>query len=261
MKTYKVTVIGAGNLAWSLIPALQKGGIKVIQLISRNASNLFRFQDSYGIQKVDTHLEDLDSSIDFVFLTVSDSAIGTLAGNLPKTQARVLHCSGSVSLISPQPNRFSRTGVFYPMQSFTTGLQADFSTIPIFLEASGGQAKDLLEIAERLSPSVYWLDSLQRRQIHLGAVWVNNFSNVIYQIVEGILPQTPELNFSIYLPLLEGQLRKLHQISPSEAQTGPAIRGDMTTIKQHLMLLEEHPPLQALYLQLSRLINPQLPQE
>ena len=42
----------------------------------------------------------------------------------------------------------------------------------------------------------------------------------------------------IILPLVSETANKLVQLRPIEAQTGPAIRKDMVTIKKHLHLLE-----------------------
>lgn len=261
MKRSTVAIVGAGNLAWSLVPALQKGGLEVRQLFSRNAEKLLLFQQTFGIKAISTQLSYLRPDTDFIFITVSDSAISSIIPEIPYSTARIIHCSGSVSLLAPNPMRFTQTGVFYPMQSFTLGIQADFANIPIFLEASDGQPEDLSQIARHISQSVHWLDSQERRQIHMGAVWVNNFSNALYQIAEDLLPKKKGLDFSIYLPLIDGQIKKLQKLSPKEAQTGPAVRGDILTLNAHLQLLEKRPELQAIYNRLSQLINPAIVSE
>ena len=47
-----------------------------------------------------------------------------------------------------------------------------------------------------------------------------------------------KLDPKIILPLVSETANKLVQLRPIEAQTGPAIRKDMVTIKKHLHLLE-----------------------
>ena len=41
------------------------------------------------------------------------------------------------------------------------------------------------------------------------------------------------------LPLIDETAAKVHQISPKDAQTGPAVRYDTNVIDKHLTLLED----------------------
>ena len=50
--------------------------------------------------------------------------------------------------------------------------------------------------------------------------------------------ESKKLDPKIILPLVSETANKLVQLRPIEAQTGPAIRKDMVTIKKHLHLLE-----------------------
>lgn len=53
------------------------------------------------------------------------------------------------------------------------------------------------------------------------------------------------------LPLLEQTVDKLHKLSPSEAQTGPAVRNDFKVINAHLEMLDSKPRLRTLYQELT----------
>ena len=50
--------------------------------------------------------------------------------------------------------------------------------------------------------------------------------------------ESKKLDPKIILPLIRETANKLVQLNPKEAQTGPAIRKDMVTIKKHLNLLQ-----------------------
>jgi predicted short-subunit dehydrogenase-like oxidoreductase (DUF2520 family) len=54
---------------------------------------------------------------------------------------------------------------------------------------------------------------------------------------------------------MEETLAKALQDSPARMQTGPALRGDVDTIRRHLRLLADQPEWQELYKQLSVNIN------
>ncbi len=47
------------------------------------------------------------------------------------------------------------------------------------------------------------------------------------------------MEFELLKPLIIETAKKLNQLTPKEAQTGPARRNDKTTIKKHLGILQE----------------------
>ena len=256
----QITIIGAGNLAWNLIPNLQNAGLKVHQLISRSKEKLDVFKEAYQIESVHTKLNNLNSETDIVFLTVSDRAISELAAEFAQLNLKkplFLHTSGSIPLSALNPLS-KNIGVFYPMQTFTQSKVSDFAEIPIFLEGNENVLKIIRPLAQKLSTQVYKLSSEDRLRLHMGAVWVNNFPNILYRIAQQLMPQTPELDFSIYHPLIHEHIEKVFAFQPQNTQTGPAIRADLPTINSHLNLLSDQAEYQQLYRQLSLLINPDL---
>ena len=89
------------------------------------------------------------------------------------------------------------------------------------------------------------IDSGQRRHLHLAAVLVNNFPNYLFAQAE-VLCIEKGLSFELLKPLLFETVSKLDQLSPIDAQTGPAVRNDKKTITQHLRLLKK-PHLRSIY--------------
>lgn len=57
------------------------------------------------------------------------------------------------------------------------------------------------------------------------------------------------------LPLIEETTRKIHFLTPEEAQTGPARRNDRNIIEDHLHMLENEPELAEIYRNISRSIR------
>jgi predicted short-subunit dehydrogenase-like oxidoreductase (DUF2520 family) len=144
-------------------------------------------------------------------------------------------------------------GVFYPMQSFTKERCVDFSEIPVFLEASDVQTLTLLKtLSATLTPHVYELSTDERRYLHLAAVFACNFANHCYALSAEILQQHG-LPFNVMLPLIDETARKVHYLSPLEAQTGPAIRYDLNVINKQQQLLDD-PAMKELYERLSKSI-------
>ena len=53
------------------------------------------------------------------------------------------------------------------------------------------------------------------------------------------LLQNTHIPFKALLPLIDETATKIHMLSPRDAQTGPARRGDENVIAHHLSLLTE----------------------
>ena len=66
-----------------------------------------------------------------------------------------------------------------------------------------------------------------------------------------------QLPFEIMLPLIDETARKVHEIEPHLAQTGPAIRYDENVINNHLQMLSDEPEMQELYRLISESIHRQ----
>ena len=130
----------------------------------------------------------------------------------------------------------------------------DFCEIPVFVEANNEEAqKQTLEIANKLSPRVTIINSEQRKELHLAAVFACNFTNYLYDIAAEIV-QNVELPFDVLQPLITETADKIKTLTPYDAQTGPAVRYDKQTMQQHLQLLENYPERQAVYELLSNSI-------
>ena len=82
------------------------------------------------------------------------------------------------------------------------------------------------------------MNSAQRKQLHIAAVFACNFSNHMYSIADDLLAKK-NIDFSILLPLIRQTVQKLEANSPKEVQTGPAKRKDLQTIKNQINLLED----------------------
>lgn len=248
-------IVGAGRLAWSLIPAMQQAGVQVKGIISKTYSEAKRYSNTYSINNYIPGQKFPDA--DIVILTVPDSAIEEVAKELSPTlngHQILVHTSGSISLGAL--GAYSGTGVFYPMQAFTKDSVVLFNhpDIPLFVEGANELVKtQLLDLARKLSGRVQLLDSEARRKLHLGAVIACNFSNLMYRLTDEL---TPEVDFGVFESLIRNQVELAMKLGPAAAQTGPAVRGDQQTIEAHLQMLHGKPDIQEMYIQLSRLINP-----
>lgn len=227
-----VALVGAGNVASHLGEHLRNAGIEIRSCWSRDVENARLLAKQLGSDVLDD-LHQLPP-VDLVLLCVSDDAIASVLQNIP-CEFNVAYTSGSVEL-SSLPSR-EKLGVFYPLQTFTKGKRMDLSMVPILIESTNETwGNELHALARKVSSQVHFTSSDQRKLIHVGAVMVNNFTNHLAFLAQQFF-ESKQLDFDLLKPLLTETIQKLHTMSPFDAQTGPARRGDFSILDQHKKML------------------------
>lgn len=245
-----VVVLGAGNVASHLIKALIQNTYQVKQIYNRTLSKAEELGELYGISATNTASE--IEKADLYLIASSDQAIAEIAEKIPETDGMIVHTSGAMPLTEIKSG--VRRGVIYPLQTLSKGKNIAYDDMPFFIEAETAEDEALLHtFVRKISHKVDILDSEKRLKIHMAAVWVNNFSNLMFQVGEKFCIEN-ELPFESLKPLIKETAAKLEEMSPYEAQTGPAKRADQETIKKHLKIIKD-PDLKKVYELLSQLIT------
>ncbi|MDR0186611.1 DUF2520 domain-containing protein [Prevotella brunnea] len=251
----KVTLIGAGNLATSLALALKEAKCIIPQIYSRtteSAETLARLVNSEPIN----HFSMLSDDADVYIISIKDIALEEVIPEVCKNRDDkvFLHTAGTMS-VNCFEGWTTHYGVFYPMQTFSRERRVKFKEIPVFLEYSDDIARKRVdELARKLTNKVYYLSSEDRKYLHLSAVWACNFVNHCYDIASDIL-SAHDIPFSVLLPLIDETARKVHSLTPREAQTGPAVRFDENVIEKQVKLMNENAMEAQLYQLLSESIH------
>ncbi len=248
----KINIIGTGNVATHLALAFINGGKKVVKVYGRNirrASGLAKKCKASPTSNIHEIAFDADLNV----IAVSDDALEEVVNQLPNGKTLTIHTSGSVSIDVLKPYG-ENIGVFYPLQTFSKDREINFSKVPLCLEASSVENLELLKaLAISLTDHIYFIDSLQRKKLHLAAVFACNFPNFLYSIAKDLLDENG-LSFEIIKPLIIETAEKAKAIPPSKAQTGPAFREDQKIMDNHLQMLENHEEFQEVYELLSKKI-------
>ncbi|SEH92651.1 Predicted oxidoreductase, contains short-chain dehydrogenase (SDR) and DUF2520 domains [Paenimyroides aquimaris] len=226
MKT--INIIGAGNVVYHLLQALNKSSQYKIQNIA--VRSLEKALDFIPEELIVTNINQLKKT-DITLISVTDNAIEQISDNIPYKDSLVVHTSGTTAL--EILNDKNRRGVFYPLQTFSKNKEISFKEVPLCLEAENeNDLNDLKKLADELSENVYELSSQQRKSLHVAAVFVSNFVNHMYYIGNEIC-MANNIPFNILKPLIKETANKINYLSPEEAQTGPAVRFDTKTTDAH----------------------------
>lgn len=245
----KISIIGSGNVAHHLIQAFESSDkIELVQVFARKKESI---QCSIPKEKITSDYNELKKA-NLYIISVSDDAIFEVSEKLPFSDSLVVHTSGTkpMDILSDK----NRKGVFYPLQTFSKNKKVNFKEIPICLETESPKDLELLKKAANLiSNKVVEIDSDKRKTLHVSAVFVSNFVNYLYGIGEEICTEN-DIPFEILKPLIVEVADKINYLSPKEAQTGPAKRGDVQTINSHLEFLKKDKEKRDIYDLLSKAI-------
>lgn len=234
-KIESMVIVGAGNVATHLAFHLSKY-VVIKGIISRTKRSAIDLAAKIGSVSLDSIHE--IPSCDLILICTNDSAIREIESQIP-THFQVAYTAGSVEL--NKENKRENYGVFYPLQTFSKEREISLSDVPFFIEASNdGFSKQLFDLASLLSTKVSYTTSVERKKLHIAAVFINNFVNHLAYIANDFV-EKQNLNWEYLLPLLQETVHKLETCSPKEAQTGPARRNDSLIIQEHINQLEGYP--------------------
>ncbi|MGE7774449.1 Rossmann-like and DUF2520 domain-containing protein [Chitinophaga sp. NPDC101104] len=246
-----IVIIGSGNVAHCFGHLMKLHGHPVKQVISRNKDNARVLAESLGAES-SGDLMDIHMEADVYLLAVGDDALARLNNDLRLGRRIVVHTAGAVPL-SAIGNISTNTGVLYPLQSIRKENKS-YPEIPLMLEASSDEVqKRLLALAQSISGSISIMNSEQRLQMHLAAVFCNNFTNHLIALAKFYCEQEGR-DFQLLAPLIRETFQRLDKFPPESVQTGPAVRNDEKTMALHESLLVNYPSMAQIYPLLSESI-------
>ncbi|MCE7067707.1 Rossmann-like and DUF2520 domain-containing protein [Dyadobacter sp. CY326] len=243
----KISFVGSGNVAWHLAQAFEDAGHWICEVYSRDTQKARQLASSLYDTNIQPDLNFSDSEADVIVIAVSDDALESIIERIVLPEGVILiHTSGTRSLAEFQnlveiySDVYVHTGVFYPLQTFTKGVEMDYKELPFCIESKNELIENkLIQLAQSISDNVSRMDSDERFILHVAAVFASNFTNYMLTVSQNML-EREQLNFDLLKPLIQTTIYKaLLSNDPSLGQTGPARRGDWKTTNRHLEYLQE----------------------
>ena len=234
---FKISIVGAGNVAYRMALFLQGAGHsiecvfardiekaeKVVRALKRSKSDAFATNDFAQLPESD-----------ITIIAVSDNAIAQVAAQLPHKDAFTVHTSGATPMAVLNQAGLTNVGVFYPLMTLSMHKDLDIRLIPYLIEADSLQGTETLkELVNSIKAEYKICDSQQRLQFHTAAIFTTNFLNYSLSLAYEIA--SPD--FTLLLPSAIESIRKAFLSTPAVSQTGPARRGDTNTIGKHIEVL------------------------
>lgn len=248
-----IVMIGSGNVAAVLGRTLVAAGHRIVQVLSRNASQASTLAYEWDTESAN-YFSLVQPNADLYILAVNDAAIPEVAAQLKLPGKIVVHTAAAVPAAA-LAGVTDHYGVLYPLQSLRKE-NNELPDIPFYVDAHNPHTRAILhQLAASASRyPVADAGDGQRLLLHVAAVLVNNFVNHLYVLAQDYCQKTG-IDFNQLYPLIQETATRIQELPPRQAQTGPAIRHDTATLQQHLQLLEAHPHLKQIYVLLTQSIQ------
>ncbi len=248
----RLAFIGAGRLGTALARACAARGEAVVAVASRSQAAAEQLAAQLTVKLPACRALSPAQAVqaaDWVFLTVSDDAIASLAESLPWRPGQLaLHCSGATELsaLAAAARAGAQTAGFHPLQIFSDPEQAEYllagSTVAIELGAADAALQQRLHgLAQVLGMQPLQLPPGSRAAYHAAANFSASFLLSLLEEAAQLwaqvgLPESAAL--PALLPLARGTLAAAQARGLAGALSGPIARGDLGVVAAHLQALD-----------------------
>jgi len=231
-----ITIIGTGNVAHHLAKRLcSLPNVQNIYLYGRNPQKSKKLADESGCIELKS-IHDIPDGL--VYICVNDDAIENVIQQRNWDKHVLVHTAGSIdiNIFKPYAKHY---GVIYLFQSFSKFRSLNWMSIPACIEFCDETSKEIIEnTAHLITKNVYYMDTNQRRVLHVCAIFCSNFVNHMITLGKDLADKNG-INYNILTPLIKETVEKAIETDPHAAQTGPARRNDLQVIEFHKSLLTD----------------------
>ncbi len=258
-----ITLIGAGNLAQALGPALKAAGYRIDVIAGRSRP------ESQGRARLLARrlgakwcsLDQVKPTSDIVWLLHTDDALAATAQTLARSGGWrgkvVLHSSGALSsdVLNPLKQEGAHTASLHPMMTFVPGTAPDMSKVPFAVEGDRPAVAAAKQIVRRLGAEVFPIRKSAKVLYHALGSFSSPLVVATLAAAERVgrgagltLPQTRKIMAAI----LEQTFKNYLERGPAAAFSGPIKRGDVETVRRHLRELKRIPEARDVYRALAK---------
>ena len=225
-----VRIIGGGRAGGAMAAALAEVGWQVRPVLGRSAP-----PDEVAAAAVD---------VDLVLIATPDTAVAEVAAAVEPSTAAVAHLAGSLGLdaVAPHP----RAAALHPLVALPDAAVGARRLLAGCWFAVAGD-RIVHQVVAGLGGRAFEVADGDRAAYHAAAVVASNHLVALLGQAERIGAQAG-VRLDALLDLVRATVDNVEELGPAAALTGPAARGDETTIERHLSAIApaEHAAYRAL---------------
>lgn len=256
-----IALVGAGNLARALGPALRRAGYPVREIVVRDQV-ASRRRGAALARRVRGRFSTISSArldSEILWLCVTDDAISATSRAIGKRwKGKVaLHSSGALAsdTLAPLRREGVALGSLHPMMTFAGRSVPSLAGISFAVEGDPAAVRAARRIARDLGGSVFQIAKAGKTLYHAMGSFSSPMLIASLAMAEriGQAAGLPRRSIpGIMQPILRQTLENYFHGGAARAFSGPIVRADVETVRRHLRALKKVPGAHDIYLALAR---------
>ena len=243
----KVRIIGGGSVGSSLALKLETVTSVDYQLIYNSDATHDRLLEIGIPSDTITNWDNANFNCDIIVICVKDSQIETVAEQLSSKISGftplVIHTSGAKSkdVLAPLLSNGCKIAAAHPYQTFAESESDVFSGTAWGIDADDDEKELIDRFIEALGGKSIYLseDTLANKSLyHSSAVAASNFLALSVELAKN-MAEDAGIEWESFLPKIMKTTLDNNLNSEKPAITGPVVRGDVGTVKNHVNALGE----------------------
>ena len=253
-----IALIGAGNLAQALGPALKAAGYQIDFVAARETASSRRRAAMLArlLEARTLSLSDAGPSSDIIWICHTDDALAETATLLARKAGWsgkiVLHSSGALSsdVLSALKRKGAITASLHPMMTFVPGATPRMEEIPFAVEGDARAVSVARRIVRDMGAESFAIKKSAKPLYHA----LGSFSSPL--IVAALVTAervgrgaglTASQTRRVIAPILRQTIKNYTERGAAAAFSGPIKRGDLNTVLRHLKELKRVPGASEVY--------------
>lgn len=256
IEQHSISIFGKGAVGSALQDFFKNESYPIRSVWDSSGGEIYSVEDRSVIKSDNTFPTHENEIGDLVFIAVPDDQIISLTIRLSKIpihweKRSVIHCSGNLAsdACASLRKKGSEIAAMHPIQTFKRGDGFNrFNEIYITLEGDEKLIELLQTFVVKMGAFPIQITADQKRKIHIASVIASNYLISLMHISETLLNDAGiKEGFNILQPLISQTVQNIFEKGVGESLTGPISRGDIESVKHHLVSLENQKNHNAIY--------------
>jgi predicted short-subunit dehydrogenase-like oxidoreductase (DUF2520 family) len=265
----RIAIVGPGRLGTALALELSRPGYPISEIITRgdrvSARNLAATVDARAASILQAQLD-----ADVIWFCVPDRQITRAARQLESATnwrgKTAFHSSGALTsdVLNQLRKRGASVASVHPLMTFVSKSAPSLEGVPFGIEGDKKATSLARRIVRDLGGKVLTISKQSKATYHAWGTFASPLLVAMLVTAErvaaaaGISPVNARRQM---LPIVKQTVENYGKLGPAAAFSGPFVRGDVATVREHLRVLKKIPEARDAYLALARVALQHLPAE